>query len=111
MHVPNVHCPHVSRSLGDIGRLGSSTTKQLDAETSSINSAAIKEHGFGGSVLSAPNLFGSKMSSHRGSIANHSIGNGIESRLEEESNGSSDPDLSLTNKVDIQMRYRRSTDR
>ena len=81
------------RSLGEIGRLGSSVSKQIDAEVTSINSSAPKEH-HSGFALSAPNLFGSKLSTQR-----HSTANGLESKTGEDSNGSSDPDLSLANKV------------
>ena len=84
----SVHC----RSLGEIGRLGSSVSKQMDAEVTSVNSAAPKEHpnSYGGFALSVPNLLGSKLS------AQHQGG---EPKPGEDSNGSSDPDLSLTNKV------------
>ena len=97
------------RSLGEIGRLGSSTSKQMDAEVTSINGgpapANHKEHhgsntsGFGGFALSAPSLFGGKLSS----LQRHGLANGstAETRLGEESNGSSDPDLAQTNKVCI----------
>ena len=69
----------------------------MDAEVTSVNGAAPKDHSssYGGFALSAPNLFGSKLSSqHHGSAVN-----GVEPKLGEDSNGSSDPDLSLTNKV------------
>ena len=69
----------------------------MDAEVNSISSAVTKEHtsGFGGFALSAPNFFGSKLSSQR-----HSAANGVDPKLGgEDSNGSSDPDLSLANKV------------
>ena len=69
----------------------------------SINGAAPnKEHngsttgGFGGFALSAPTLFGNRLSSQRPSLAN---GSTAETRLGEESNGSSDPDFSQANKV------------
>ena len=90
----SAHC----RSLGEIGRLGSSVSKQMDAEVTSVNGAAPKEHSsaYGGFALSAPNLFGSKLSTqHHGST--------VEPKLGEESNGSSDPDLSLTNKVHVRQ--------
>lgn len=90
----SAHC----RSLGEIGRLGSSVSKQMDAEVTSVNGAAPKEHSssYGGFALSAPNLFGSKLSTQH----HNSTANGVEPKLGEDSNGSSDPDLSLTNKVE-----------
>ena len=87
--------------------MGSSVSKQMDAEETSINGGAApannKDHngsntsGFGGFALSAPSLFGGKLSSlQRQGLAN---GSTAETRLGEESNGSSDPDLAQTNKV------------
>lgn len=99
----------VFRSLGEIGRLGSSTSKQMDAEVTSINGGAApanhKDHhgsnasGFGGFALSAPSLFVGKLSS----LQRHGLANGstAETRLGEESNGSSDPDLAQANKVRV----------
>ena len=99
----------VFRSLGEIGRLGSSTSKQMDAEVTSINGGAApanpKDHhgsnasGFGGFALSAPSLFVGKLSS----LQRHGLANGstAETRLGEESNGSSDPDLTQANKVRV----------
>lgn len=69
----------------------------MDAEVTSINSAAPpKEHhsGFGGFALSAPSLFGSKLSAQRHGTST------MEPKLGEDSNGSSDPELTLINKVD-----------
>ena len=94
-------CVYVCRSLGEIGRLGSSTSKQMDAEVTSINGGGAvpanhKDHhgsnasGFGGFALSAPSLFGKLSSLQRHGVAN---GSTAETRLGEESNGSSDPDL------------------
>ena len=87
----------LSRSLGEIGRLGSSLSKQMDAEVTSINSTATKETttSFGGFALSAPNLFGNRFSAQR----HGGGGSGIDHKLGEDSNGSSDPDLAQTNKV------------
>ena len=93
--------------MGEIGRLGSSVSKQMDAEVTSINGGAApannKDHhgsnasGFGGFALSAPSLFGGKLSS----LQRHGLANGstTETRLGEESNGSSDPDFTQANKV------------
>ena len=101
------------RSLGEIGRLGSSTSKQMDAEVTSINGGGAapanhKDHhgsnasGVGGFALSAPSLFGGKLSS----LQRHGLANGstTETRLGEESNGSSDPDLTQA-KVRLAMLF------
>ena len=70
----------------------------MDAEVTSINSTATKETttSFGGFALSAPNLFGNRFSAQRHGGGG---GSGIEHKLGEDSNGSSDPDLVQTNKV------------
>ena len=65
----------------------------MDAEVTSINSTATKETTIGGFALSAPNLFGNRLSAHRHNTTDPKLG--------EDSNGSSDPDLTQTNKVGI----------
>jgi hypothetical protein len=103
-------CFVVFRSLGEIGRLGSSTSKQMDAEVTSINGGAAPANpngsnasGIGGFALSAPSLFGMKLSSlQRNGLAN---GSTAETRLGEESNGSSDPDLAQANKVCLAVSF------